>query len=308
MATFSIDLLNNKLHLFTTGLSGNTGSTGAAIITEDILSMFDMGGISEGETLVEGTTLTEFVKYLLTSIFYPTYTNPSFFLTSNQSSNVEAGLISDNILTYNFNLGSINGNLVGEIWQPLAFQNHRAGSAIQYIIEGQNIGLINIRTLSNEQFVDGVNTYNGSVEHGIGPQPLDSEGQPYQTQYPANTVNRSIIINGRRRLFFGVSNVATSSTLIRSFSGTQLNPQNNTTFTINIPIGATNVVFAYPAILQDITSVKYVEGLNAEIKDVFVQSIVSVEGLNAYNPINYKVYIYTPVEAFSAVATYDCTI
>lgn len=306
MGQFLIDFISGKPHFFNTAISGSTGGT--TIITEDILSMFDVGGIEEGETIVADTTLTEFVKHLLISTFYPTYTNPSFSLTSNQSNNVEAGLITDIILTYNFNRGSINGKLVVGIWQPLTFQDYRAGSAIQYIIEGQDMVLVNARTLTNQQFVDGANTYDGSVQHEIGPQPLDSVGVPYQTPYPANTIDRSVTINGRRRLFWGVSNVATSSALIRSLSGTQLNPQNGSTFTINIPIGATNIVFAYPATLQDITSIKYVEGLNAEIKDVFVQSIVSVEGLNTYNPINYKVYIYTPVEAFSATATYDCTI
>ena len=307
MATFTIDLLSGKEYLFNRNFtSGGTGGT--SVITEDVLSMFNIGGIDEGETIIDGTTITDFVKNLLQSTFYPTYNNPTFSLTSNQSSNVEAGLITDIILTYNFNRGSINGKLVGGLWQPTTFQDYRSGAAIKYIIEGQDMLLINNRTLINQQLIDGANIYDGSVEHAIGPQPLDSEGQPYQSQYPANTVNRSTTINGRRRLFYGVSNLATTSVLIRALSGTLLNPIDGSTFTINIPIGATNVVFAYPATLQDITSVKYVEGLDAEIKDVFIQSIVSVEGLNAYNPINYKVYIYTPVESFSAVATYNCTI
>ena len=306
MGMFIYDLISRKPMYLTISVSGGTGGT--SLITEDILSMFDIGGIDEGETIVEGTTLTEFAKKMLQSTFNPTYTNPTFSLTSNQSSNVEAGLITNLILTYNFNRGSINGKLVGGIWQPSTFQDYRAGIAVKFIIEGQDMLLVNNRTLTNQQFVDDGNSFGGSVQHAIGPQPLNSEGQSYQSPFPANTINRSRTINGRRRLFYGDSNFATTSALIRSLSDSLLNPSNGSTFTINIPIGATNVVFAYPATLQDISSVKYVEGLDAEIKDVFVQSNVSVEGLNGYNPINYKVYIYTPVEPFSAVATYNCTI
>lgn len=51
---------------------------GSATLTEDVTSMFDIGGIEIAETLPVGTTFTEFVKSLLLSTFYPTFTNPTF--------------------------------------------------------------------------------------------------------------------------------------------------------------------------------------------------------------------------------------
>jgi hypothetical protein len=60
--------------------------------------------------------------------------------------------------------------------------------------------------------------------------------------------------------------------------------------------------------LQDVSSVKYVEWLNAEIKDVFIKTNVNVEWANGYTDIAYKVFIYTPVEPFPATATYLVTI
>lgn len=309
MATFTIDLLTGEQYLFNTGISGSTGGT--SVITEDIQAMYNIGGINAGDTIIQGTSLTNFVKQLFIDTFYPTYTLPTFSLTTNLgTTNVESGFQSDVILTYNFNRGSINGLLVGGVWQPSTFQNYRAGAATKYIIAGQDMLLINNRTITGNTFIDGANTFSGSVQYGIGPQPLDSTGAPYGSPYPQNVVGAvaSGTVYGRRKAFFGYSNSGTTSTLIRALQQNLLNPVNGSSFTINIPIGATNVVFAYPATLQDITSVKYVEGFDVEIKDNFIQTIVSVEGLNGYSPINYKVYIFTPVEPFSAVATYNCII
>lgn len=306
MATFGINLLNGEPFLLSVNLTGGTSSSGGT--TENITAMYTIGGIDAGDVIPVGTTLNKFVKDLLVSIFNPTYTLPTFSLTSNLSANVESGLISDITLTYNFNRGSINGKMVGALWQPLAFQDYRAGTAIKYIIEALDMLLVNNRTIIGQSFIDGANTYSGSVQFGIGPQPLNSGGGAYGTQYPANTVVSSTTIYGRRKAFYGYSNSGTTSAYIRVLSNSLLNPINGSSFTINIPVGATNVVFAYPATLQNITTVKYVEGFNAEVKDNFIQTIVSVEGLNGYSPINYKVYIYTPVEPFPAIATYNCTI
>ena len=112
----------------------------------------------------------------------------------------------------------------------------------------------------------------------------------------------------KNRSVIGISNSASSSADIRSLSNSYLNPSSGDTFTINIPTGATNVVIAYPDTISAINSIKYVEGLNAEVKDAFTLSTLSVEGANGYSSINYKVYVYTPVEPFGAPATYNVTV
>ena len=77
-------------------------------------------------------------------------------------------------------------------------------------------------------------------------------------------------------------------------SNSLLNPSNGSSFTINIPTGTTNVVFAYPSTLRDVTEVKYVEGLGSDVKNNFVKTLVDVNGLNSYTAIEYKVYNFTP--------------
>ena len=158
---------------------------------------------------------------------------------------------------------------------------------------------------------DGINTFNGSVIYDAGPQAKDSKNNNYSTILESNLGNplaSSLIIYGRRKAFYGVDHTASDSEDIRLLSGNLLNPSNGSSFTINIPEGSTNVVFAYPSTLRNVSSVKYVDGLNAEIKGIFTQTLVNVEGLNGYSAIPYKVYKYTPAIPFSASATYTITI
>ena len=285
-----------------------SSSSGETYITETFTGNTTAGAIQAQEVIQSGTTLTEFAKMLLISTFYPTFTDPTYSIATNQASTLESGTIANILVTYIFNRGTINGKMVGGIWQPATMQDYRAGLATQYIINGTNLSTVNNTTLSNYQIVDNVNTFSGSVSHLSGPQPIDSIGNPYSTPFPSSTVNRSITINGRRNTFWGVSSLANSSALIRALGNSVLGHVNGSTFTINIPIGATSVVFAYPNTLQFVTSVKYVQGLNAEVKDIFTLTNVTVAGANSYSPITYKVYRYVPAEAFNAVATYNVTI
>ncbi len=77
---------------------------------------------------------------------------------------------------------------------------------------------------------------------------------------------------------------------------------------IAIPQGTQKVTFAYPETIRDVLSVKYVEGMNVEIKDIFVKTVVNVEGAEGGNGINYKVYTYVPAAPFGANATYNVTV
>jgi hypothetical protein len=67
-------------------------------------------------------------------------------------------------------------------------------------------------------------------------------------------------------------------------------------------------VFAYPDTLRDVSTVKYVEVANSEVKDVFTKTSVNVEGANTYTAIGYKVYRYVPNAPFPNAATYVVTI
>lgn len=291
-------------NIFTGGGSGGGGGE----TTSNVTASLDVGAINAGDVVPAGSTLQSFVTQLLSDTFYPTFVNPSAVINTSISSVVESGFTSDIVLTLNFDRGRINGDLVGGIWNSGALQDFRAGEATEYIIEAENLGLTNTKTILGYQVVDGANTWDGSVTHLEGVQPFDSDGNPFNSPYPAGTILASGTVTGQRKCFYGVSNPASSSADIRSLSNSFLNPVAGSSFTVNIPAGATNVVIAYPATVQNISSIKYVEGLNAEVKEAFSQTTLSVEGANGYIAISYKVYVYTPVEPFGDPATYNVVI
>lgn len=301
-STYSTVLSNSSLWL-------NGGGTLVNNITSDLT----VGAISAGQILEYGTSLQDFAEKLLLKIFYPTFTSPSATLTSNLSNNVESG--TKNItLTVNLNKGAITGKSVDGIWQTTLFQNFRSGNATKYTIFGVDNGTTVSYTSADAMVLDGSNVFSATVNYDQGPQPVDSKNNNYLTPLVAGSLTPTLTINGRRRAFYGVNNVASNSSEIRSLSNSLLNPSNGSSFTINIPTGSTDVVFAYPASLRDVTEVKYVEGLGSDVKANFTKTLVNVEGLNNYSAIQYKVYKYTPTGVggvnvpFSQNVTYIVTI
>lgn len=120
----------------------------------------------------------------------------------------------------------------------------------------------------------------------------------------------SSAITGYRNSFYGTLSEKgeLTSDIIRSLSKSNKALKNGNTFDITIPVGAMRVVFAYPATLKDVTSVKDVNGLNAETSGAFKKSTLSVEGLNNFQGINYKVYVTDFAEAVAKANTYKVTI
>lgn len=285
--------------------------------TKQVVANKTVGNIAPGQTIPTATTLQEFIELMVTAVFAPTYTAPSVSLASSISSPQEVGYSANLTLTATFNRGSINGVMNFGVWDENAFQAYRAGASSKYTIANYDNGNSNSYNKGTVTIAAGDNTFNVDVDYAEGPQPLNSKGLAYAvngvtalTKLSAGTVSSSVTVVGHRNLFYGVSKPATNSTDVRDLGNSRLNPANGTTFTINIPPGATSVVFAYPdtPTLRDVSSVKYVEGLNAEVKGIFTKTSVSVEGANGYTAIGYKVYRYVPAEPFPATATYNVTI
>lgn len=157
-------------------------------------------------------------------------------------------------------------------------------------------------------------TVTATATYGAGATPLTNIGNPYAAgAIVAGSKNgTSSAITGYRNSFYGTLTEmpeALSSATIRGLSG-KANAKwaNGKTFTISIPVGAKAVIFAYPATLRDVTSVKDVNGLSAEVKSAFVKSTLSVEGANAYTGADYKVYVSEFAEAIQKANTYNVTI
>ena len=302
-------LSSSGVHYDGTGNSTqwNTAYTNSKT-TNNITTNIAAGGIASGSTINAGTTLQQFITNLLVTTYYPTFTGPSVSVSTNLNTYVEAGTPGIT-LTVTLNQGSIDGKLVSGVWQSGTRQNYRSGAATGYTINGTNNGLVN--TLSpTVTIADGANTFNGSVTYANGPQPTDSAGNNYSTPLAGSTASSSATVYGVRLLFYGTTTTAvTDSTSVRGLANSSLGPSNGTTFTITIPINAAYVVFAYPATLRDVTSVIYVEGLNADVKGAFTKATFNVNGYNnTYTAASYKVFTYKPAAPFSSTATYNVTI
>ena len=117
-------------------------------------------------------------------------------------------------------------------------------------------------------------------------------------------------ITGYRNTFYGTvtEKAEVTSTIIRGLTKSNKALSNGSSFTITIPVGAVRVIFAYPAVLQDVSSVKDVNGLNAEIKSAFTKSSVTVAGAGADTGITYKVYVTDFAEPVAKANSYTVKI
>ena len=155
-------------------------------------------------------------------------------------------------------------------------------------------------------------TVNATVNYSEGAIPVTNVGNEYASGkiVAGSKSATSSAITGYRNSFYGTltEKGELTSDIIRSLSKSNKALTNGNTFDITIPVGAMRVVFAYPATLKDVSSVKDVNGLNAEISGAFRKSTLSVEGLNNFQGINYKVYVTDFAEAVATANTYKVTI
>ena len=152
-----------------------------------------------------------------------------------------------------------------------------------------------------------------TATYEAGAMPKTNIGNDYPAgQIKAGSASKtSGNITGYRNSFYGTfadKTTALSSNSIRGLTASNKALSNGSTFSITLPVGTQSVVFAYPATLRDVTSVKDVNGLNAEIKGAFTKSVVQVEGANAYTAKDYKVYRTDFAEALGKANTYTVTI
>lgn len=176
------------------------------VVTADIVG----SGIKQGDTVTKGTSLTEFAELLLTDIFEPDLNPPSFSMSVSGSSLRIIGSSSTFTLTFNFNRGSIVGDLVNGVWDAGAFQNPRAGASSSYTIDGvTKAGNTLDKTVTVAQ---GNNSYSGTVSYAEGPQPLNSVGENFNAPLPAGTSpSRSASFEGIYPLFASTDTITTAT-------------------------------------------------------------------------------------------------
>ena len=256
-------------------------------------------------TLVEpGGTLTDFFNNFVDEK-NPTTTQPSVSLTFNQGGIHEVGTKLTPTYSAVLNPGSYtygpSTGVVATKWEV----TDSAG----------NISEKSSDTFTEVFVTDELNyTITAKATHTAGTIPVTNTGNEYplgQITAGTKSATASVAITGYRNSFYGTLTEKgdLKSGTIRGLTGKSNKAfANGAIFNITIPIGAMRVVFAYPATLQDVSSVKDVNGLGAEIASSFVKQTIAVEGSNNYSAIDYKVYTLDFANANDATNTFTVTI
>lgn len=147
-------------------------------------------------------------------------------------------------------------------------------------------------------------------EGAVAKDNLGSDSNPVVKIAAGSATKTSGAITGYRNTFYGTvtEKAEVTSTIIRGLTKSNKALANGSSFTVNIPVGALRVIFAYPATLQDVSSVKDVNGLNAEIKSAFTKSAVTVAGAGMDVGIEYKVYVTDFAEPVAKANSYTVKI
>lgn len=151
------------------------------------------------------------------------------------------------------------------------------------------------------------------ANYGAGAVAVDNLGATSSPEIKiaaGSATKTSGAITGYRNTFYGTvtEKAEVTSTIIRGLTKSNKALANGSSFTVTIPVGAVRVIFAYPATLQDVSSVKDVNGLNAEIKSAFTKSSVTVAGAGADAGITYKVYVTDFAEPVAKANSYTVKI
>ena len=218
-------------------------------LTTAVTSTTTVGAINAGDTIPAGTTIQELAELLLRKIFYPTYSNHSFSLTSNAgSSPKEVGSSFDITLTFNFNRGEILGNWVGNIWVETATQADKLGAATSYSINGSSSNPATMAVTVSP----GTNILEGTVSYGLGAQPKDSKGDDFGSRFPAGiSPTQSTSFKGVYPFFYYKSTSPITPEIMQSAiaNGQATKVIEDSTGTITVPFlpNGEYIAVAYPA-------------------------------------------------------------
>lgn len=251
-----------------------------------------VGGAVNGRTFASGTSVEAVLRAILREAVPPTYTLPTVALNSSVTTlDHEIGSVINPIFSFSF-VQNDGGAKTGQILR-------RNGTSISTTLPYQDASFSLIADAA----------YQVSTPYAQGACKNDSLGSQSCTGrvQPATASSNTITYRALRKLMWGTPVIAlTNSSTVRSgLSQGSLNPQVGTQFSINIPASSLNVAFAYPSSLPAVTSVK-LGGI--EIKGLFAESLINVEGANGATAVEYRVYVFTPIEAFSTSTNYEVTI
>ena len=252
-----------------------------------------------------GKNVKQVLDMIMASEKNPTITQPSVSVVCSQMGNYEVGTQVTPQFSVSLNAGNYQyGPATGVTATAYAVTDTDDNDS------DQASGSFPQITVSDDENY----SISATVTHTEGAVPKTNLGNDYAAGKIAAGSKSATkgTITGHRKSFYGTTTdkgATTTSAIIRGLAGKSSGAlKNGSTITVPIPVGALRVLIAYPATLRDVTSIKDVNGMNAEIKSGFALSRVQVEGANAYSAIEYKVYTMDFAAANDTANTYSVTI
>lgn len=276
----------------------------ANVKTEEAITVMlssPVGSFKNNDVIAADTSVTSIIKKLLQEQIPPTYTTPSAKLTAsgNAAGSFEAGTALTPTITCTFTKGD-----AGDITANKITKN---GTEVA--------NTTNLTTSYSDSFTigDETVTYKGTVSYNAGVVKNDNFGEPYDsTSIKAGSKETSELkYTGYRTWFYGATNATTApaaSADVRALNKGNAAAAAGKSFSVSVAKGQQCVIFAYPATLRDVNSVKYVEAGNDESKALFTKATFDVEGAGGFDAVSYKVYYMIGDQPFPAAMTFNVTI
>lgn len=164
------------------GGGGSSDDSGNAVLSSELVSTKEVGGIASGRTFAEGTTLETVIRSMLSPVLYPTLTNPSATLTTSAARLMEVGTTANVTLTASFNRGAIT--------PKYSTSGQRAGAATGYILNGgeeQHSHTFSVEVSETNK------SFTVVVNYAEGEQPVASDGSEFSEALPAGSVASSAL-------------------------------------------------------------------------------------------------------------------
>lgn len=276
---------------------------------EDLITTFAVGNftLQNGQATIPaaGKNLKQVWDSIYVQEKNPTITQPSVSVSCPQAGKYEVGTSVTPTYTATLNAGSYQygpaTGITATAWNVQDSDSHALTT---------NSGSFDAFTVG-----DSTNyTISATATYNAGAMPVTNVGNEYAAgQIKAGSkTGTSSAITGYRAGFYGTltsKDGEINSALVRSLpTKTTSAPAQGTVWNLSVPVGATRVVFAYPATIRDVNSVLDVNGMNAEIKTAFTKYEVQVEGANSYTAAAYKVYVMDLANANDTANTYKITL
>lgn len=281
------------------------------IMTQDFVATSPIGVVTIPSTgsakiAAKGKTFDEFFASLVAKAKDPVVTAPSASITLNQAGAKEAGTKVTPTYTAKLNAGSYTyGPATGIVASTYSVTDGVEGHEAQTGATG---------TFPEIQVTDGINyKLSATIAYEQGAIPKDNLGtEKPALRIPAGSKSAtSSTITAYRNSFYGSvkdKTAALDSAAIRALSGKsgKTNAAGNT-FNASEAVGAMRVIIAVPA-PRTCTSIKDVNGLNAEAISAFTKTTVQVEGANGYEAKTYNVYYKDNAEACNKANNWAVTL